>query len=119
MRTKMRTTTRRRKNKSFGLFAAILVELGTIVAIVVLAQPTWTRGTVERAVNQASEAVAEPQLPGIFASGPIATPWNIEPSRMARIDHWQTFPNAGLEGPQNDPFLPPTSAGQPAWNSRY
>ncbi len=59
-----RKTARRRKSKSVGLFAAILVELGTMVAIIAVAQPTWTRSAGERAVNQATEAVAELHPPG-------------------------------------------------------
>jgi len=39
---------RRSRNKSISLMTAVLVELGTMVGIIAVAQPTWTRGLVEQ-----------------------------------------------------------------------
>jgi hypothetical protein len=39
---------RRSRNKSISLMTAVLVELGTMVGIIAVAQPTWTRGLAEQ-----------------------------------------------------------------------
>ncbi len=50
----------RRRSKPVSVFGALLIEVGTVVAIIAIAQPTWTSGLLEQLAPQHSTASALP-----------------------------------------------------------
>ncbi len=46
----------RRRSKPVSLFGALLIEVGTVVAIIAIAQPTWTSKLIEHVAPQSTTA---------------------------------------------------------------
>ncbi|MCA9132623.1 MAG: hypothetical protein KDA45_05700 [Planctomycetales bacterium] len=138
---------RRRRSNSVGVLTAVLVELGTILAIVALAQPTWTRRWVEGMGRPAESAQAVPaeraaplETPAVRAGGimlgtdvphwgqparlggwqAVAEAERHDPARIASVPDW----SAVRQSSQMTPLAPvyPPSRVDPAlapWNPRY
>ena len=120
---------RRTKSNSVSLATAILVELGTVLAIIALAQPTWTRGVIERTIDMPSarrQSVLQQSPPASFNVD--SNPWqqptqplNFETSRVAQAGNWQNLQSPSFDAAPVSPVYPPPSSTRdfPAWNSRY
>jgi len=65
---------RSRRGKPLHLMGAVLIEVGTMIAIVAVAQPTWTSGWIEQVMEHGVKLTA-PE--GDLASSPADTPQRI------------------------------------------
>ncbi len=127
---------RRSKNNSVSLATAILVELGTVLAIVALAQPTWTRGLIERTIDMphpqdpaARDLQDSPASFGVELRtlSPSSQLFDDPSSRVARADNWSrtdslpSFETPVWRATPADPVYPPTPTRQELfpWNARY
>ncbi len=67
---------RRRRKQPVSLLTAVLVEVGTLIGMVAVAQPTWTRGIIESVGKSAVSSqvagaqVVDPQM--IAVEPPLA-----------------------------------------------
>lgn len=135
----MRMTTRRRKSKSVDLFTALLLELGTMAAIIAIAQPSRPHSAAEPAEPTASAVQAANQLPvnqlplmqlpvmqpiqfdrTTVDSARLASPdWNPGSLRLARVGSVENLSVPGTQPAPAHPVLPPPIPYQPAWIASY
>ena len=124
---------RRKKNKSISFMTAVVVEVGSMLGIVAVAQPTWTGGLIERIEAPTAQAVidAVSHLPAVDTSGarPVASTqpasqsipsgWYQPASHVAQLDSpaYAAWNSPAVQ--PREPVLPPsvTSVETPPWGS--
>lgn len=73
--------TRRRKRQSVNLMTAALLEIGTLIGMVAVAQPTWTRGLIEK-VSAPPQHLSQPAEQTVAAQQGVYPPPMTQFSRM-------------------------------------
>lgn len=102
---------RRRKNKSISFMTAVVVEVGAMLGIVAVAQPSWTLGLIEQVAAPTASAVVEATTATALAADSVQT----MPREVSWANNWS---NSAQLVPSQPPStqLVPTQAPEMGWN---
>ncbi len=120
---------RRSRSKPISLMTAVLVEMGTMIGIIAIAQPTWTRGVIESVatpaaglhVGQVAGQVGINEPSEANSSGFRSPPNDV--SALNRTTQWQptaeSRPTDGLRSAAWSEAAPRVAQANPLPNSSW
>ena len=99
------------RSKSIGLTGAVLVELGTILAIIAFAQPSWTRSLIEQ-VNSPPATPSPVVSAASLVNSPQTSPLQSSSQQAFAQPVWQQQQQQAQLGLNNSGW---GNVAQPAW----